>query len=727
MPTADIEQIAGLAKCCRFSQITESIQTLLKQAQLDQIHSTIDEFVQLSKDLDQNDLVQGLSHFLRQDFPAAIASFLQAAEKLSDDQIPEADSLYSKAFIQAQLSLDRRRRPATEIAYRLFRQNLTALAQVNPELAEQVRASSWPNELVVVNYWSGLHLYSLTDQKLWLLNEQARQGVINHRKSRKPIALGGILSGQEAGFCLDHQYHGQLGTKRAHYLFEPDLSKLRAQLHLRDFSSFLPSCELMIFAGDSIEQQIDEVFGTLLYVLPDMVIDAQGMMEEYCKRIKAIFHNPDSKAQMADYFASEVFKGRQKAIARGEIQPRIFIITSRWTTFLKHCAADFYNAFERLGCECNLFIEENDVQVTLYVAYLKILMEFKPDAVMLFSHSRPSAKYFPRELPIIGYMQDKCCDIWDLPDEDLRGHVSEQDLLVCLQTDFEEYFRQRRIPAGQTFVMPIPADEKMFYPLEVDDGLLEKYGCDISYVKHGHADTDKLLEQWLQRSGVTNKSDQLQILFMNFLLDIYEEIISDLSRPWDEREMHHRADEQFAKLVNPGSYHNMHRNVTKFAEMALPACHRRYYVEGLSESKMSFRLYGGQWSEDRFFGKYAAGPVERGAELNAVYNFSKINLHLQPYITMHQRLAECGLAGGFMMVADLPEEQDRLPARQYFEPGKEIVLFMTKEDLVDKCRYYLEHEDERCQIAANMHRRALQEQTTEAGAKMILEKWRQLL
>ena len=66
MPTADIEQIAGLAKCCRFSQITESIQTLLKQAQLDQIHSTIDEFVQLSKDLDQNDLVQGLSHFLRQ-------------------------------------------------------------------------------------------------------------------------------------------------------------------------------------------------------------------------------------------------------------------------------------------------------------------------------------------------------------------------------------------------------------------------------------------------------------------------------------------------------------------------------------------------------------------------------------------------------------------------------------------------------------------------------------
>ncbi|MCK5114443.1 MAG: glycosyltransferase, partial [Phycisphaerae bacterium] len=590
-----------------------------------------------------------------------------------------------------------------------------------------VRASSWPKELVVVNYWNGLHLFNLTDQKLWLLDEQARQGIINHRNERKPIALGGILSGRETGFCLDHQYHGQLGTKRAHYLFEPDLSKVRAQLHLRDLSSFLLSKELMIFAGDSIEQQIDKVFGTLFYDIPNLIIDAQGMMNEHCQRIKAILQNMDFKPQMADYYASREFRDRQKAIARGEIQPRIFLITSRWTTFLKHCAADFYNAFERLGCQCHMFMEENDVQVTLYVAYLKILKEFKPDAIMLFSHSRPSAKYFPRELPIIGYMQDKCCDIWDLPDDDLRGHVTEQDLLVCLQADFQEYFRQRQIPAAQTFVMPIPADKKMFYSLEADDELLKKYSCDISYVKHGHADTDKLLEQWLQRSGITNKSDQLQILFMNFLLDIYEEIISDLSRPWDELELHRRADEQIAKYVNPGSYHNLHRNITKFAEMVLPACHRRYYMEGLSEGKMSFRLYGGQWSEDRFFGKYAAGPVERGAELNAVYNFSKINLHLQSYITMHQRLAECGLAGGFMMVAELPEEQDRSPAKLYFEPDKEIVLFTSKEDLVDKCRYYLEHEDERCQIAANMRRRALQEQTAEAGARKVLEKWRQLL
>ena len=79
------------------------------------------------------------------------------------------------------------------------------------------------------------------------------------------------------------------------------------------------------------------------------------------------------------------------------------------------------------------------------------------------------------------------------------------------------------------------------------------------------------------------------------------------------------------------------------------------------------------------------------------------------------------------MVAYLPPEIDLLPVQDYFEPGKEIVLFDTKENLVDKCRYYLEHEDERLEIAHNMRQRALRERTVVAGAELVLEKWRELL
>jgi len=35
---------------------------------------------------------------------------------------------------------------------------------------------------------------------------------------------------------------------------------------------------------------------------------------------------------------------------------------------------------------------------------------------------------------------------------------------------------------------------------------------------------------------------------------------------------------------------------------------------------------------------------------------------------------------------------------EFFEPGKEIVMYHDIDDLIDKCRYYLTHENERERI-----------------------------
>ena len=119
--------------------------------------------------------------------------------------------------------------------------------------------------------------------------------------------------------------------------------------------------------------------------------------------------------------------------------------------------------------------------------------------------------------------------------------------------------------------------------------------------------------------------------------------------------------------------------------------------------------------------------MARDRDLNAVYNYSQINLNMHPYVTMHQRLSECGLAGGFMMVADIPAGHDGSPVRRYFEPDREIVLFETTDELVDRCRYYLAHEEERGRIAEQMHERARRERTVAAGAQETLGRWRKLL
>ena len=94
---------------------------------------------------------------------------------------------------------------------------------------------------------------------------------------------------------------------------------------------------------------------------------------------------------------------------------------------------------------------------------------------------------------------------------------------------------------------------------------------------------------------------------------------------------------------------------------------------------------------------------------------------------MHQGLVEGALAGGFFLANRLDPKLDHEPLGPYFEDGVEIVLFDTADDLVEKCRYYLEHEDERRAIAERMRARALENYTLERSATEVLRLARERL
>jgi spore maturation protein CgeB len=57
----------------------------------------------------------------------------------------------------------------------------------------------------------------------------------------------------------------------------------------------------------------------------------------------------------------------------------------------------------------------------------------------------------------------------------------------------------------------------------------------------------------------------------------------------------------------------------------------------------------------------------------------------------------------------MTESATNLP--DFFEPGREVVPYDSVDDLVDKIRYFLAHEEERRRIAAEGQRRTLTEHT----------------
>lgn len=69
------------------------------------------------------------------------------------------------------------------------------------------------------------------------------------------------------------------------------------------------------------------------------------------------------------------------------------------------------------------------------------------------------------------------------------------------------------------------------------------------------------------------------------------------------------------------------------------------------------------------------------------------------------RTFEVPACGGFLLTGDADNISD------YYEIGKEIEVFYDKNDLAEKCKYYLEHEQERKTIARAGYQRTIKEHT----------------
>jgi spore maturation protein CgeB len=80
-----------------------------------------------------------------------------------------------------------------------------------------------------------------------------------------------------------------------------------------------------------------------------------------------------------------------------------------------------------------------------------------------------------------------------------------------------------------------------------------------------------------------------------------------------------------------------------------------------------------------------------------------LNIHWNQYGFGNQRLFHLP-ANGVMQICDC-----RSLVGQVFQDGLEIVAYSTTEELIEKVRYYISHEQEREEIARRAYRRTMKE------------------
>ncbi len=131
------------------------------------------------------------------------------------------------------------------------------------------------------------------------------------------------------------------------------------------------------------------------------------------------------------------------------------------------------------------------------------------------------------------------------------------------------------------------------------------------------------------------------------------------------------------------------------------------FVLGLLLSKVS-RAYGGRFVWNETYAK--AVHLSKIFIARDAYPHIRLSMSARAFTTL-------GLGGLYLTYPTKGIEE-------MFEPGKELVLFNTPDEMVEKIRYYLAHEEERKAIAAAGRRKALAHHTYQHRFERIFDRLR---
>lgn len=251
--------------------------------------------------------------------------------------------------------------------------------------------------------------------------------------------------------------------------------------------------------------------------------------------------------------------------------------------------------------------------------------------------------------------------------------------------------------------------EKTVLDMTEDD--YDAYGADVSFV--GSLYTEKCKYDSLSLSDHTRgfvdglMEAQLKVFGCNFIPEsLTEEVIREIEK----------ADPAFYK--SDDVYADMSRYLVahQYIGMKLAAVERERILTRLS-THFDVTLHT-RSDASRLPKVHCKGGVNTLTEMPKVFQASKINLN------MTMRPIETGLSlriwdilgcGGFLLTnyqAEIPD---------YFEIGRDLETYESMEELEQKVRYYLSHEEERVEIAINGYEKVASCHTYEIRLAQMLK------
>lgn len=552
-----------------------------------------------------------------------------------------------------------------------FAANVAALASRDAELAQRLREFSPAKALFIAAQGDDVFLGRAGDAGIEPIPNpvspaQARE-IVGGLFPKASVPWSIVVGGLGYGWLWDRvaklpcKVDAAPGHRPPIYLLTGDIERLWAALHVLDWRQMLGDARFPIFVGPDAAAQLR----TFLIEHPTFPrpqacvrIEQNLWQEDFNALLQQVSGSLTTQTrQLADELAAAyaAFPEQTWAERLRRSRLRVLGITSRFTTFLQYSMRDWLAAFEAMGHETKLAIEDADhIQLGQW-GYASAAADFRPDLVLLIDHFRAEIPVLPANLPCVMWVQDRLPNIFS----PLAGQVQSR-LDFVLGYGRHECVHALNYPPTRFMPAPVGVNEKRFAPRQLDAQQKQQFGCDVSFVSNCTVPADVLIRQEIDRTDAPQVKKLLADGYERFRA-IYDAGDSVTELPRIKGILQESMQSTGVQLEDASPM------VDLFVQRINNAMFRHQTLRWLIELDVNLHLWGNGWEKHPEFAPFARGVAHNEQMLCCVYAGSAINLQVTPFGAAHQRLYDGLAAGGFFLLRHTDGEDAERMYRDVWE------------------------------------------------------------
>lgn len=340
---------------------------------------------------------------------------------------------------------------------------------------------------------------------------------------------------------------------------------------------------------------------------------------------------------------------------------RLFVLTSRFSTYMWPSAVDLVAELQSLGHDARLLIEPDDHTRQPQLHYTRAMIDFEPDGVVLLNYLRPHlGPVVPPYVPVVTWSQDAMGHYFSGATL-LRGRP--HDFVVGLL--YPELRDRLSVPEERMLGWPNPVSPAKFHVGPVDS-CHEHLRCDVALMTRHSEPPEAYVRRTYEEGGSESG-------YGRAILDLQRRVPAAMERAgqkctWLLQELRAECEAALRATSTRVPAQAMVEGLLQQIAYPLADLHFRQQATRWAASVCARRgwrlhLYGNGWEDHPELAEHARGELEHGEELRAAYRLAGVTIHASVRGQNHQRVAEAAMSGGLPIVRRTFEDLDR--ARWY--------------------------------------------------------------